>query len=73
MLIIHEAMARSCGWPAAATAVEYRRLLDRESFVPSLGLSRANLDIHAAFIPEMAIDPATEAARLKTVIKKRTT
>ncbi|WP_043583258.1 pyrophosphate--fructose-6-phosphate 1-phosphotransferase [Geminisphaera colitermitum] len=68
MLIIHEVMGRNCGWLTAATAAEYRKLLDREEFVPGLGLSRANLDIHAIFIPEMAVDIAAEAARLKKVM-----
>lgn len=70
MLIIHEVMGRSCGWLTAATAVEYRKLLDREAFVPDLGLARANLEVHAVFIPEMAIDLAAEATRLKAVMGK---
>jgi pyrophosphate--fructose-6-phosphate 1-phosphotransferase len=70
MLIIHEVMGRSCGWLTAATAVEYRKLLDREEFVPGLGLSRENLDVHAVFIPEMAIDLAAEATRLKAIMER---
>jgi len=70
MLIIHEVMGRNCGWLTAATASEYRKLLDREEFVPGLGLSRANLDVHAVFIPELAVDLAAEAARLKAIMDK---
>jgi pyrophosphate--fructose-6-phosphate 1-phosphotransferase len=70
MLIIHEVMGRNCGWLTAATAADYRRLLDREEFVPGLGLSRANLEVHAVFIPEMKIDLAAEAARLRAVMEK---
>ena len=70
MLIIHEVMGRNCGWLTAATAAEYRKLLDREEFVPGLGLSRDNLDIHSAFIPEMAVDLAAEATRLKAVMDR---
>ena len=70
MLIIHEVMGRSCGWLTAATAVEYRRLLDAEEFIPSLGLSRGNLDVHAVFIPEMAVDLTAEAARLKEIMDR---
>lgn len=70
MLIIHEVMGRACGWLTAATAADYRKLLDREEFVPGLGLSRPNLDVHAIFIPEMAMDLAAEAARLKAVMEK---
>jgi len=70
MLIIHEVMGRSCGWLTAATAVEYRKLLDRQEYVPSLGLSRDCLEVHGIFIPEMAVDIATEAARLKGVMDR---
>ena len=68
MLIIHEIMGRNCGWLTAATAVEYRRLLDTAQFVPGLGLTRARRDVHAVFVPEMDIDLAAEAARLKAVM-----
>jgi pyrophosphate--fructose-6-phosphate 1-phosphotransferase len=70
MLIIHEVMGRNCGWLTAATAAEYRKLLDREQFVPGLGLSRDNLDVHAVFIPEMAVDLAAEATRLKAIMDR---
>ncbi len=70
MLIIHEVMGRNCGWLTAATAAAYRQLLDREEFVPGLGLARANLEIHGVFIPEMAIDLAAEAKRLKAVMDR---
>ncbi len=68
MLIIHEVMGRNCGWLTAATAADYRKLLDREEFVPGLGLARANLDVHAVYVPEMAIDLAAEATRLKALM-----
>jgi len=70
MLIIHEVMGRNCGWLTAATAQEYRRLLDREEFAPGLGLARANLEVHAVFIPEMAVDLAAEATRLKAIMDR---
>lgn len=70
MLVIHEVMGRNCGWLTAATAAAYRQLLDREEFVPGLGLARANLEIHGVFIPEMAIDLAAEAKRLKAVMDR---
>jgi pyrophosphate--fructose-6-phosphate 1-phosphotransferase len=68
MLIVHEVMGRSCGWLTAATAVEYRNLLDRQSWLPALGLNRAAFEVHGIFIPEMAIDLAAEAARLRAVM-----
>lgn len=70
MLIIHEVMGRNCGWLTAATAAAYRKLLDREEFVPGLGLARDNLDVHAVFIPEMHVDLAGEAARLKAIMDR---
>ena len=39
MLIIHEVMGRHCGWLTAATAVDYRKGLERMDFVPDVGLS----------------------------------
>ena len=68
MLIIHEVMGRNCGWLTAATALEYRKLLDREEWLPGLGLSRASYEIHAVFVPEMEIDLEAEAARLSKVL-----
>lgn len=70
MLIIHEVMGRSCGWLTAATALEYRKLLDRAEWLPEIGLDRAAFEVHGVFIPEMAIDLAAEADRLKAVMDK---
>ncbi len=68
MLIVHEVMGRNCGWLTAATALEYRKLLDRSQWLPELGLNREAYEVHAVFVPEMAIAIAAEAARLKTVM-----
>jgi len=68
MLIVHEVMGRNCGWLTAATALEYRKLLDREEWLPGLGLSRASYEIHGVFVPEMEIDLEAEAARLRKVL-----
>jgi len=68
MLIVHEVMGRNCGWLTAATAVEYRKLLDSMSFVPEIGLSRARKEVHGVFVPEMDIDLEKEAERLKAVM-----
>jgi len=70
MLIVHEVMGRSCGWLTAATAVEYRKLLDRAEWLPELGLGRETYEVHGVFIPEMAVDIAAEAARLRDVMDK---
>lgn len=68
MLIVHEVMGRSCGWLTAATALDYRKLLESNEWLPELGLDRAAFDIHGVFIPEMAIDIAAEAERLRAVM-----
>ena len=68
MLIVHEVMGRHCGWLTAAAAAEYRRWLDTQEWVPSLGLTRERWDIHAIFLPEMVIDIDAETARLRTVM-----
>ena len=68
MLIVHEVMGRSCGWLTAATAVAYRKLLDAAHWVPELGLDRNCFEVHGVFIPEMEINLAAEAARLRKVM-----
>ena len=70
MLIVHEVMGRNCGWLTAATALEYRKLLDRAEWLPALGLSRESYEVHGVFIPEMEIDIAAEAERLRAVMDK---
>ncbi|MBI9114242.1 pyrophosphate--fructose-6-phosphate 1-phosphotransferase [Sanguibacter suaedae] len=68
MLIVHEVMGRHCGWLTAAAAAEYRKWLDTQEFVPSLGLSKERWDVHAVFLPELKLDIEAEAARLRTVM-----
>ena len=70
MLIVHEVMGRNCGWLTAATALEYRKILDSEEFVPGIGLARDCYEVHGVFIPEMEIDIAAEAQRLRAVMDK---
>lgn len=70
MLIVHEVMGRSCGWLTAATAVEYRKLLDRCEWLSDLGLDRDAFEVHGVFIPEMALDLAAEAKRLREVMDR---
>lgn len=68
MLIVHEVMGRNCGWLTAATARDYMARLDRTKFVPGLGLRREKLAVHGVYVPELALDIGSEAARLKTVM-----
>lgn len=68
MLIIHEVMGRNCGWLTAATALEYRKMLNKADWAEGLGVSKAARDVHAIFVPEMDFDIAKEAARLKKIM-----
>ncbi|MCK4840248.1 MAG: pyrophosphate--fructose-6-phosphate 1-phosphotransferase [Methylococcales bacterium] len=68
MLIVHEVMGRSCGWLTAATASEYRKILDNCEWLPELGLSRESYEVHGIFIPEMGFDIAAEAKRLRKIM-----
>lgn len=63
-------MGRNCGWLTAATAQEYRKLLDRTEWLPAIGVDRNAFEVHAVFVPEMEIDLAAEAKRLRTVMDK---
>jgi diphosphate-dependent phosphofructokinase len=71
MLVIHEVMGRNCGWLTAATARVYRERLLSLDFLPTLNLSRHHKDIDAVYIPEMAMDIAAEAKRLKSVMDRK--
>ena len=68
MLIVHEVMGRHCGWLTAAAAVEYRKWLDTQEWVPGIGLTRERWDVHAVFVPELPLDIEGEAARLRGVM-----
>lgn len=71
MLIIHEVMGRNCGWLTAATAYEYRKMLAKADWADGLGASQIKRDVHAIFIPEMELDIAKEAARLKKIMDEQ--
>jgi pyrophosphate--fructose-6-phosphate 1-phosphotransferase len=68
MLIIHEVMGRNCGWLTAATARAYRKRLDHAEWLPAIGLDRRCFEVHGVFIPEMEMNIAAEAARLRKVL-----
>jgi pyrophosphate--fructose-6-phosphate 1-phosphotransferase len=71
MLVIHEVMGRNCGWLTAATARAWRERLSKLAFLPEFNLSRRHKDIDAVYVPEMAIDIAAEAKRLKRVMDEK--
>ncbi len=68
MLIIHEVMGRGCGWLTGAAARDYQGWHARREWVPSIGLTPEGWDIHAVYVPEITIDMAAEAARLRAVM-----
>lgn len=65
MLIVHEVMGRNCGWLTAATAAEYHDLIDHDEYLPEIGLRKERLDVHGIYLPEMELNIAAEASRLK--------
>ena len=67
-LIIHEVMGRHCGWLTAGTALEYRKLLDKNEYLPELFVSKKRWDVHAVYIPEKNIDFKSESVRLREVM-----
>lgn len=71
MLIIHEVMGRNCGWLTAATAKAWRDKLDHLQFLPEFNLSRRHDDIDAVYVPEMEVDIAAEAKRLRQVMDEK--
>lgn len=71
MLIIHEVMGRNCGWLTAATARAYRERVAQQPFLPQFNLDRLHKDIDGVFIPEMEIDIAAEAKRLKLAMDRK--
>ena len=72
-LIVHEVMGRSCGWLTAATARAYRDRLNDRPLAPAFGRGRSWFDIDAVYVPEIPVNVATEADRLRTVIDRKGT
>jgi len=68
MLIIHEVMGRGCGWLTGAAARDYQAWHAGREWVPSIGLTPEGWDIHAVYVPEIDIDMAAEADRLRSVM-----
>ena len=68
MLIIHEVMGRHCGWLTAATALAHRQWLAKQEFSGFGGNDERNWDVHAVYVPELALDIEAEAKRLRAVM-----
>ncbi len=71
MLIIHEVMGRNCGWLTAYTAKMYRQRLNHPDFLPGFNLAHWHKDLDAVYVPEMAFDLESEAARLRGVMDEQ--
>lgn len=69
-LIIHEIMGRNCGYLAAETTRRYRAWLDQQEWLPEIGLDREAWDVHAVYLPEVKLDIAAEAARLRAIMDR---
>ncbi|HET6729087.1 MAG TPA: pyrophosphate--fructose-6-phosphate 1-phosphotransferase [Jiangellaceae bacterium] len=68
MLVVHEVMGRHCGWLTAATARVYRAWLSDQEWIPEIGLDSRRWDVHGVYIPEVHLDIAAEADRLRGVM-----
>jgi pyrophosphate--fructose-6-phosphate 1-phosphotransferase len=68
MVIVHEVMGENCGYLTALTADIYRKMVASRSYCDGIGLSKGRYDVHAIFVPEVAIDIQAEAARLKDLM-----
>ncbi|TDE88954.1 pyrophosphate--fructose-6-phosphate 1-phosphotransferase [Occultella glacieicola] len=68
MLIVHEVMGRHCGWLTAAAAQRYRAWWSEQEWNPALGLAKERWDVHAVFLPELKLDMAGEATRLRGIM-----
>ncbi len=68
MLIIHEIMGRACGYLTAQAAAYYQDWHSKQQWLPSIGHKPERWDVHAVFLPELALDIEGEAARLKKVM-----
>ena len=55
----------------AETARVYRKKIAHTEYVPGFNLDRHHQDIDAVYVPEMAIDIAGEAKRLKLAMDRK--
>jgi pyrophosphate--fructose-6-phosphate 1-phosphotransferase len=74
MLILHECMGRDSGYLTAATAAQYRQILQKQTFMPAGSgfpySNQAARDIHAIWIPELKLDLLAEGERLKKIMNQ---
>jgi pyrophosphate--fructose-6-phosphate 1-phosphotransferase len=70
-LIIHEIMGRYSGWLTASTAYEYRKRLNKRSFLPDILLAKERWDIDAVYIPEIPLKLNKELDRLNRLMDEK--
>merc|ERR550537_1472645 len=49
---------------------KYRERLEERALLPMIGVTKTRLDVHAVYVPEMAVDLEAEAARLKEILDR---
>mgnify|MGYP001193416060 CR=1 FL=1 len=69
-LIIHEIMGRNCGWLTAATALEYRKRLNKIRFIPEISIVKEKWEVHSILLPEEKINFDKECKRLRKIMDK---
>ena len=68
MLIVHEIMGRACGYLTAQAAAYYQDWHAKQEWLPEIGHTPEGWDVHAVFLPELALDIDSEAKRLKKIM-----
>ncbi|HEV2595040.1 MAG TPA: pyrophosphate--fructose-6-phosphate 1-phosphotransferase [Sphingomicrobium sp.] len=71
MLIVHEVMGRNCGWLTAATALAHHEWVHDAQFAEWLENSAARWDVHGVYVPELPLDIAEEAKRLRSIMDEK--
>ena len=71
ILVIHEVMGRNCGWLTAATALAHHQWVRDAQFAEWLENSAAQWDVHGVYVPELPIDIAGEARRLRQIMDEQ--
>lgn len=68
MLTVHEVMGRNCGWLTAATARAHHDWVREAPFAEWMENAAARWDVHGVYVPEMPLDIAAEATRLRAIM-----
>ena len=64
-------MGRYCGWLTATTAYEYRKRLNKKTFLPDILLAKERWDIDAVYIPEIPLNINKELERLNRLMDEK--